>query len=259
MKFYDQLKDIEISDGIYPAIINEAIEKLLENNKFNKIKWEKWLDVPVLNNSLLLEDGIEIEQDLDIDDNLNAETINIENDINIDGDLEVGEEFKINGKSPLELAYPVGSVYMTTTDNTPSHDNLLGFGEWERFGEGRVLVGDDPDDSDFDASNNSEGGEKEVELTGSEMPEHTHESIITGSSSNHRHGYTEITARTSKTNGFAGNYALLASARRTVYTSGPVSDSGEHSHNITTQETGFNEPHNNLQPYVVVHMWKRTN
>ena len=37
-----------------------------------------------------------------------------------------------------------------------------------------------------------------------------------------------------------------------------TSANGAHSHNIGINNTGGNEPHNNLQPYIVIYCWKRT-
>ena len=38
-------------------------------------------------------------------------------------------------------AFPVGSVFLSVVSTDPA--DLLGYGTWERFGEGRVLLGQD--------------------------------------------------------------------------------------------------------------------
>ena len=50
----------------------------------------------------------------------------------------------------LEQCYPVGSIYQSTEPTNPS--TFMG-GVWERFGNGRVLVGVDETDADFNAAN----------------------------------------------------------------------------------------------------------
>jgi microcystin-dependent protein len=49
----------------------------------------------------------------------------------------------------------------------------LGFGTWAAFGAGRVLVGLDAGDVDFDTVEET-GGAKTHTLTVDEMPSHTH-------------------------------------------------------------------------------------
>ena len=60
----------------------------------------------------------------------------------------------------LSSIHRVGDIIITTNDENPS--NIYG-GTWERYGEGRVLIGYDPNDSDY----NKVGitlGNKSIEL-----------------------------------------------------------------------------------------------
>ena len=66
--------------------------------------------------------------------------------------------------------FPVGAIYMTAADINPG--TFLG-GTWERWGSGRVPVGYDANDSDFDAAEKI-GGSKTHTLLTAEMPSHTH-------------------------------------------------------------------------------------
>lgn len=71
----------------------------------------------------------------------------------------------------LELIYPVGSIYMTVDkDSDPAA--FLG-GTWERWGQGRVPVGVDENDTIFEKAENK-GGEQKHQLITSEMPNHRH-------------------------------------------------------------------------------------
>lgn len=54
----------------------------------------------------------------------------------------------------LEQCYPIGSIYQSTEPTNPA--TFMG-GVWERFGNGRVLVGVDETDADFNAANKTGG------------------------------------------------------------------------------------------------------
>ena len=56
-----------------------------------------------------------------------------------------------NAVTTLQAVYPVGSVYINASVAT-NPGTLLGFGTWVAFGAGRVPVGIDSSDSDFDGS-----------------------------------------------------------------------------------------------------------
>jgi hypothetical protein len=122
------------------------------------------------------------------------------------------------------LLYPVGSIYSNAAVAT-NPGTLLGFGTWTAFGAGRVMVGLNADDEDFDTVEET-GGAKTHTLTISEMPAHTHT-------------YVEDYS----TNAYGPN------------STGIIKD-GTRSKN--TGSTGGDTAHNNLQPYIVVYMWKRT-
>jgi len=125
-------------------------------------------------------------------------------------------------QAALEAVYPVGSIYInSTTSRNPS--SLLGFGTWTAFGTGRVMVGYTSGDSDFNTLEQT-GGAKTHTLTIAEMPSHNHSYTYTSSSN------VNIDA--------GGSYNSTASG--------------------TTGNTGGGGAHNNLQPYIVVRMWKRT-
>src|SRR3989304_3619051 len=50
----------------------------------------------------------------------------------------------------VSQAFPVGSVFLAVVSTDPA--TLLGYGTWSAFGAGRVLVGLDSGDTDFDAA-----------------------------------------------------------------------------------------------------------
>jgi len=126
----------------------------------------------------------------------------------------------------VNLVYPVGSLYISTVSTNPA--TLCGVGTWAAFGAGRVLVGIDAGDSDFDTAEET-GGAKTHTLTTDEIPSHTHPQVAPTSAS-----------------GGAVRFASDTNAN------GAVTDPNE------TGATGGGGAHNNLQPFVVVYFWKRT-
>jgi len=134
-----------------------------------------------------------------------------------------GGELQINGTNVLEKVYPVGSIYINATSAT-NPGTLLGFGTWVAFGAGKVVVGLDSTDTDFDTVGET-GGAKTHTLTTSEIPSHTH------------------SLNTSDNPGGSGAIEVAGGS--------PTSTQ-------STQATGGGSAHNNLQPYIVAYMWKRT-
>lgn len=83
--------------------------------------------------------------------------------------------------SPGGEAFPVGSIFMSTVATDPNL--LLGYGVWQRIAEGRVIVGLDAGDSDFDTVTMT-GGDKTVASSGTVAAP-----VFTGSAlANHSHG-----------------------------------------------------------------------
>ena len=130
----------------------------------------------------------------------------------------------VNDIDLLNKVYPIGSIYLSTSQVNPS--NLIG-GTWERFGKGKTLVGVNEDDTDFDTVE-LEGGEKTHLLTVNEMPSHSHNLVL-----------------------------------KSYYNNGGGSDSFakqgyyDSTESKTTTSAGGSTAHNNLQPYITVYMWKR--
>lgn len=60
-----------------------------------------------------------------------------------------------SGPVDISAAWPVGSVFISTVTDSPSV--LMGFGTWESLGAGRMIVGFDDQDPDFDAPKKTGG------------------------------------------------------------------------------------------------------
>ena len=125
----------------------------------------------------------------------------------------------------LNMLLPIGKTEIFY-DNE-DHSNYMGF-TWERTSIGKVPVGINTSDTDFNTIGKT-GGEKEHTLTIEEMPKHRHELIMRNTGTNYyENPYPPYTAAGDTTNSSAG---MLYS--------------------------GNDQPHNNLQPYEVVAYWKR--
>ena len=123
--------------------------------------------------------------------------------------------------------YPVGSIYTAVVATNPA--TLLGVGTWAVFGAGKVLIGIDSGDTDFDTVLETGGSKTDSHtLTIAEMPAHTH-TTTTGSGG----GSSSATSQTQSTNS-VGTSATSSTG-----------GGGAHTHDI-------------VQPYIVVYMWRRT-
>jgi len=70
----------------------------------------------------------------------------------------------------MDKAWPIGTTYENAIDDrNPSHPDLLGFGTWIRFAEGRTTVGQLDGDDDFSELGDV-GGFKNVTLTAANIP-----------------------------------------------------------------------------------------
>ncbi len=150
-------------------------------------------------------------------------------------------------QTALQALYPVGSVYINANVST-NPGTLLGFGTWTAFAAGRVLVGLDGGNAAFDTAEETGGSADAVTVA------HTHTFTTGGMSANvtHTHTYTQV-------NGYSGvNLSTNHAGRGPDITSTTSSANLEHTHSGTTASTGSSGTNANLQPYIVVYMWKRT-
>ena len=154
--------------------------------------------------------------------------------------------------------YPVGSIYMSTSSINPS--TYFG-GTWVAWGSGRVPVGINTSDSNFNAVEKT-GGVSAVTLTASQMPSHTHTFTGSSTTTNSAGGHTHNIGR--DTDGGAGSsrYTVHSAGTSGAQATSPTSSAGAHTHTMTPKgknaNTGGGGSHTNLQPYIVCYMWKRT-
>lgn len=153
---------------------------------------------------------------------------------------------KITLANILSLAYPVGSIYTAVVATNPG--TLLGFGTWSAFGAGRMMVGLDSGDVNFDTVEET-GGAKTVTIAQANLP-----NISTGAGTAHSHvqrygaatgNFTVHVGDTS--GGGTGGSAALSNEQTT-------GDENAHTHSLGGSGTALTV----MNPYVVVYMWKRT-
>ena len=149
-----------------------------------------------------------------------------------------------------QLMHPIGTIYENALDPRNPRE-IFGFGVWERFGEGRMLVGYDYNDSDFNNAG-KKGGAKTHRLTIDEMPPHEH---TTSNSGAHNHQYTDMyhSNEDPVNTGVGGSRGVRAVSP--ISRKANTDSSGAHNHKVNP--TGGGKPHNNMPPYVVVYRWIR--
>ena len=159
----------------------------------------------------------------------------------------------------LKKVYPVGSIYMSTVSTNPA--TLFGFGTWEAMPAGRVLLAQGKSSWGTTYNAGSTGGEATHQLTVGELPSHNHTATI---STTNLTGWFTNNGNSDTAN---GDGTIFKASKRTSQgsSSGGAADGGKftfngtHAHTIAISNIGSNQPHNNIQPYIAVYIWKRVN
>jgi hypothetical protein len=124
----------------------------------------------------------------------------------------------------LLKAYPVGAIYISTANTSPA--SLFG-GTWTQLKD-RFLLG-----AGNTYSAGATGGAATVTLTVDQMPKHTHD--------------LSMASKQNTGSDYSTSYLGLGESGNTNYTNdNPV------------KSAGGGKSHNNMPPYLVVYMWKRT-
>ena len=159
-------------------------------------------------------------------------------------------------KAVLLAANPVGSIAFNTTGTNPS--TYIG-GTWTAWGSGRVPVGVNAADAEFNTVEET-GGAKTHTLTAAEsgLPNHSHVAEVAPATDSNQ-GYAAVPEAV-----YGQNFGLMAGGGQ-GYASRPMiwnNTSGvTHTHGVTVFQNApasASSAHNNLQPYITCYMWKRT-
>ncbi len=171
--------------------------------------------------------------------NLNTKTVVNDNDYLVIDDLSSTN--KILAKTILDTCkqellnklYPIGSIYMSVNSTSPS--TLFG-GTWEQIkdtfllGSGSYTLG-------------ATGGEKTHTLSESELP------AITGSLQLHGQ---------ESGSGIYNIYGHITGTKKENMYRTPTASTGTYSYVSVGFAFGGSQAHNNMPPYLVVNIWKRT-
>mgnify|MGYP000015530987 CR=1 FL=1 len=197
-------------------------------------------------------------------------------------------ENKTTIKAIIDVVYPVGSIYISKDSTNPG--TLWPGTTWEREAEGRCIIGIGTGYSTVGAT----GGSSTVTLDTTQIPSHSHTGPSHyHTTPNHSHTWSGTTSwgggHTHSVLGYpltgGGSYRLtggVSGAANGVDGTtgnnillGAAAYSGDHNHTISgttssgnggntgsagtgnTGATGGNGSHNNMQPYIVMYIWRR--
>jgi len=160
---------------------------------------------------------------------------NAETSLVTTGDVVVGGDLDISGNlgsSLVNLVYPIGAVYISVNSADPG--TIWTGTTWVAFGEGRTLVGQGQGSGLTNRPTvEATGGAETHTLTVAQIPAHNHTFSDKVRSMSTQGGYPNPTAQ------YNPNIAT-----------NDISN--------TTNNRGGGEAHNNMQPFIVTYMWKRT-
>lgn len=140
---------------------------------------------------------------------------------------------------------PVGTILLSTANVNPG--TYIG-GTWVAWGSGRVPVGVDAAQAEFNVVEGA-GGAKTHALSVAETPVHNHGGA-TSSSGSHRHSLHVSTGV-----GASPYYSVMGNGAGDYMDPSAMASDGVHTHPIAS--VGSGGAHNNLQPYITCFMFKR--
>lgn len=183
----------------------------------------------------------------------------------------------------FEKSFPIGCIHISVNPANPS--TTLGGGVWASWGSGRVPVGVDGTQSEFNTVEET-GGAKTVTLTTDQIPSHNHTQNAHSHGMSHDHSDASTSSTGSHVHSIAssgggaiGDIGSNPRLKRASPEASPDYDAadamdaaGTHSHTVnipaysgntaattpTNNAAGGGQSHNNLQPYITCYMWKRT-
>ena len=147
----------------------------------------------------------------------------------------------------LSAVYPIGAIFTTVTVYADSAAVVTAIGgtTWVAFAAGKMLIGLDSSDTDFDTVEET-GGTKTHTLTESEMPSHQHFIVDNGTVAESG----DITA--------SNTVSEIATQGGSTYQSYVMRPGTGDAEVGLSSVTGGDTAHSIMNPYIAVYMWKRT-
>lgn len=173
-----------------------------------------------------------------------------------DNTLELSDKWdlKVYGKLlkayVVDSIYPVGSIYMSVNSTSPA--TLFG-GTWTQLKD-RFLLG-----AGTTYSNGATGGAATHKLTVAEMPSHAHDTPFFNNMTNNGEMKSDFIGVFGK--GMTASAAIKemgASSTMEMWWINQTNTAEGNEWSYLTSSKGGNTAHNNMPPYLVVYMWKRT-
>ena len=167
----------------------------------------------------------------------------------------------LGGKSDTghtHQAFPAGSVFLSVVSTNPA--TLLGYGTWTAIAAGRMLVGLDSGDTDFDTAEET-GGAKTKTIAQANLP-----NISTGGGTSHNHTQDAHNHNFLPRSATTGSVSSIVTG--TLDTSSTISGANQphnqpatatnqaeaaHTHSLGGSGTALNV----VNPFYVVYIWRR--
>ena len=169
-----------------------------------------------------------------------------------DKTLEIADswELEVHGKKLIDYIYPIGSIYLSVNSTSPS--TLFG-GSWTQLKD-RFLLG-----AGSTYSSGATGGAATHKLSVAEMPSHAHDTPFFNNMTNNGEMKSDFIGVFGK--GVTASQALKDTGQTSTMEMWWINQTNTAEGNewaYLTSAKGSGSAHNNMPPYLVVYMWKRT-
>ena len=169
-----------------------------------------------------------------------------------DKTLEIADswELEVHGKKLIDYIYPIGSIYLSVNSTSPA--TLFG-GSWTQLKD-RFLLG-----AGSTYSSGATGGAATHKLSVAEMPSHAHDTPFFNNMTNNGEMKSDFIGVFGK--GVTASQALKDTGQTSTKEMWWINQTNTAEGNewaYLTSAKGSGSAHNNMPPYLVVYMWKRT-